>query len=443
MISTIISHATIVDGTARPRFVTDLAIADGRIARIGDCSDRECISRIDASGLVLAPGFIDACSHTNQAWLDLPSWTSSLAQGFTTEVTGVCGAGGFDPACREREPAVTRPAFASTQQSIREACEAGAAGLSLDLSRITVHEALAFAREAKAGGAVRIAVHLRDYGREIAAALDEALMLAAQLDVQVHLSHLQVRFGPPGAMERVLERIDRARTHGIAVTCDVYPYVAAWIELASLLPASVPLDALHDERIAAAAALEMDARFGESWDDVMLAEVAGEERMAWCGMRFDDIGRQMRLRPARAVIEFARSEGTRARAFLFALREDDVATALSAGFCSIGTAAAACSFHDQRFGLVHPRTFGTAPRLFGRFVRGRHTLTLEEAVHRMTALPARTFGLDGYGQLAEEARADLVLFDERTFLDTATYERPVSAPVGLKDVWLAGHRKGA
>jgi N-acyl-D-amino-acid deacylase len=151
----------------------------------------------------------------------------------------------------------------------------------------------------------------------------------------------------------------------------------------------------------------------------------------------------MRLRPARAAIEFVRRDGDRARAFAFWLREDDIATALSARFCTIGTAAPACSFHVQPFGLVHPRTFGTMPRVIGRFVRQRSALTFEEAVYRMTALPARTFGLDGHGVLSEGARADLLLVDEQGFVDTATYERPVSAPLGLKQLWVAGRRKGA
>ena len=443
MISTIINNATIVDGTGRPAFSTDVALASDRIARIGSCAEIACRSQIDGRGSILTAGFIDACSHTNDSWLSLPSWTSSLAQGITSEITGTCGRGGFDPELREREPAVTRRSFASPPQPIREACEAGAAGVSLDLSRTTPPEALVFARAAREGGAPLVAAHLRDYGHDFHDALEEALALAAAADVRLHLSHLQARRGaPPGAMEHALERIDRARAGGLDVSCDVFPYVAVWIELASLLPASVKRQALGDETLAAAVALEMQARLGDIWHDVMLAEVSGEERLPWCGMRFDEIGRQMRLRPARAAIEFIRHDGERARAFYFALRESDVATALSAGFCAIGTSAAACSFHAQPFGLVHPRSFGTTARVIGRFVRQRRTLTLEEAVRRMTSLPARLFGLDGYGELTEGARADLVLFDERGFIDTATYERPISAPAGLKHVWVAGRLKG-
>jgi N-acyl-D-aspartate/D-glutamate deacylase len=91
---------------------------------------------------------------------------------------------------------------------------------------------------------------------------------------------------------------------------------------------------------------------------------------------------------------------------------------------------------------VHPRTFGAFPRVIGRFVRQRRTLSLEEAIHRMTGLAAFAFGLNDVGELREDARADLVLFDEAEFIDTATYERPVLAPVGLKSVWVAGKATG-
>jgi N-acyl-D-amino-acid deacylase len=379
VLSTVITGATVIDGTGRPRFSTDLALAGDRIARIGDCSAIDAPNRVDARGKILAPGFINTCGFADNSGRSLPPLNSAGAQGITSEIF------------------VDSPGF---QREI---------------------------------------VQLRDYGRELPDALDEALEAAQRADAPVHIAHLHAE-GPHSRanVEHALERIDRARTHGLDVTCDVYPYIATWIELASLLPPAIELAAYDDESIAAAAAMEMTARFGERWHDLMLAEVSSEERYAWCGMRFDEIARQMRVSAARAVIEFARLDGERARAFYFCTDEEAVATILSAGFCTIGTAAPALSFEDERYGLVHPRTFGTFPRVIGRFVRQRRTLTLEEAVHRMTGLAAQVFSLPDCGELRVGARADLLLFDAEQFIDTATYERPVSAPLGLKSVWVAG-----
>ncbi len=383
MLSTVITGATVIDGTGRPRFSTDLALAGDRIARIGDCGAIDAPNRIDARGKILAPGFINTCGFADNTGRSLPPLNSAGAQGITSEIF------------------VDSPGF------------------------------------------LREIVQLRDYDRDLLEALDEALEAGQRADAPVHIAHLHAEGSHSrGDVENALERIDRARTFGLDVTCDVYPYIATWIELASLLPPAIDLAAYDDESIAAAAAMEMTARLGERWHDLMLAEVSSEERYAWCGMRFDEIARQMHVSAARAVIEFARLDGERARAFYFCTDEAAVATILSAGFCTIGTAAPALSFKDERYGFVHPRTFGAFPRVIGRFVRQRRTLTLEEAVHRMTGLAARAFGLTDVGELREGARADLVLFDAEQFVDTATYERPVSAPLGLKSVWVAGEAMG-
>jgi N-acyl-D-amino-acid deacylase len=413
MLSLIIEGGTIVDGSGRPRFSTDLALAQGRIARIGDCSEYDAVRRIDARGAIVAPGFIDTASQAPPDDEAPPCLLSKRSQGIVSEI----GFAGLEPA--------------------------GALGASIDLRATPVERAIQIALAARADGKPRIHVRLRDHARELTESVAEALAIAATSDVELHIADLHVEGRANwGGTERALEQIDRARTRGASVTCDLYPYVATWIELASLLPASITADALDDERIAAASALEMEGRLGDIWHDIMLAEVAREERYAWCGMRFDEIARQMRLRPARAIIEFIRNDRARARAFHFCMHEDDIANVLSAGFCTIGTSAPALGERDARFGLVHPRAFGTFPRVIGRFVRQRRTLTLEEAIHRMTGLPARTFGLDKTGELRAEMRADLIVFDEREFIDTATYEQPVSVALGLKHLFIAGEAKG-
>lgn len=449
MISTVLEGATIIDGSGRPGFETDIAFAEERIALIGDCSDREARRRFDCRGKIAAPGFFDACSHTGEKWLTTFSAQSKSSQGILREATRFS----LDSSSRSWEESLNsgelfdllrRTAKASyvsafVSERVRESAEAGAAGVWLDLQTLSIERAVALAREAEAGGAPRAVVLLRDNGDGVVAAVDEAIAIAERASVHVHIANHHVVYPrTSGRMELTLERIDRARTRGAALSCDVAPYTATWIDLASLLPKNVRPDDLKDDVLAAAVAMEMQARLGAIWHDLMLAEVGSEERMAWCGTRFDEIAKATWRTPARAVVDFIRDEGFAARAFLFCLREDDVAAALSAEFCAIGTAAAGYRVDETPFGLIHPRAFGTFPRIFGRFVRQRRTLTFEEAVRRMTSLPAAIFGHPGGGILEPEAPADVVVFDRTEFIDTATYERPFSLPQGLSHLFRAG-----
>ena len=339
------------------------------------------------------------------------------------------------------DPHVLRQA--QDDADIRAACEEGARGVSFRIDspakfdRKATVRALAIAREA---GAPRCAVHLPTNPHDAIEGLEVAIDVAERAGVALHISHHLVARGVDGAMYRTLESISRAREHGISVTIDVYPYIATSLDLVSLLPAGVTTDALKDPQISAAAALHLQTLYGERWHDFMLAEMSGEALMDWCGTRFDDIARAWRQSPARTVVQIiGRDAG--AKAFFFCGDEEDVAAALSADFCSIGTDASALALDPQAFfGQPHPRAFGTFPRVFGRFVSQRGTLTLEEAVRRMTSLPAATFGIEERGEICEGAFADLVVFDAQTICDTATYERAVALPIGIDHVFVNGER---
>ena len=449
MITTVFEGATIADGSGRPRFSTDIALSEDRIALIGDCSDRETRRRLNCRGKVIAPGFIDACSHTGGKWLTAFRAKSKSSQGVTGEITPL-SAGSFPANWDESTKMQELFALASrtehgtngtflAETDIQDAMEAGADGAAIDLSATSLDTAVVLAMEAAACGVPRVSVRVRDNGNDVVAAIDDAIALAQRANVHVHITNHHVVYPQSsGRMERTLEHIDRARERGASITCDVAPYTATWIELASLLPRGITVEAVRDDALAAVVALEMHARFGDIWHDLMLAEVGSEERMAWCGLRFDEIARQTWRTGARAVVDFIAAEGTAVRAFHFCLSEDDVALALSADFCAIGTAAAAYDGREVTFGLIHPRAYGTFPRIFGRFVRQRRTLGLEEAVRRMSRLPAETFALRDRGEISEGAIADLVVFAEEAFVDTATYLEPTSLPVGLTHLFRNG-----
>ncbi len=156
-------------------------------------------------------------------------------------------------------------------------------------------------------------------------------------------------------------------------------------------------------------------------------------------MRIDDIARHWRTTPQRAVIRLLVEEEMRVESVFFSMSEDDVATVLSAPFCSIGSDASARAFAGiTARGVPHPRTYGTFPRVFGRYVRQRHVFDTAEAVRRMTSLPAAQFGLRDRGTIAPGMHADLVVFDPEHVVDRATYENPFVAPDGIRDVYVNG-----
>jgi hypothetical protein len=226
-------------------------------------------------------------------------------------------------------------------------------------------------------------------------------------EAHLHVSNLRVEW-PRGrdAMHRLLERIDRANDRGARITADVAPYIATWIDVASLLPTGVTRAMLTDDGVAAMATLEMQARLDTKWHDIF---VDGE-----------------RVDARRAMQLLRKRQDEDVYAFAFALNEDDIATAYSAAFCMPGS---------------HARVAGAFPRLFGRYVHGRGVLSLEAGIARAAALPARTFGLRERGSIAVGNVADLVVFDEATFRDAATYEQPDALPVGLAHVFVNGEQR--
>jgi N-acyl-D-amino-acid deacylase len=170
-----------------------------------------------------------------------------------------------------------------------------------------------------------------------------------------------------------------------------------------------------------------------------VTDVGSERNAGIVGRRLDEIAAEWRVSPQRAAIRLLVEEDLRVECAFFAMSEDDVATVLSADFCCIGSDASARAFDGPTArGMPHPRTYGCFPRVFGRFVRGRHALTLEEAVRRMTSLAADTFGLADRGRIVPGAWADLVTFEPDGIVDRATYEQPFLPPEGIRHVIVNG-----
>jgi N-acyl-D-amino-acid deacylase len=357
--------------------------------------------------------------------------------------TRACVAG---PAARRLE----HDELAAQNRLIRSAVEEGALGVSSGLiyepgRYADLGELVACASAARDAGAPLYASHVRDEGDELEAAIDECLAVGRSAEVAVQCSHHKAAGKKNwGKVHRTLEAIDRARTQGTTVACDAYPYVASWTELATVLPRAVrdggddaALARLRDPDQATAAALAMElardpALGGDGWDTIMITGVSSERNANLAGTRIDAIAQDWNTTPARAVIRLLIEEEMRVESVFFSMTEDDVATVLSAPFCSVGSDASARAFAGiTARGVPHPRTFG-------RYVRQRHVFDTAEAVRRMTSLPAAHFGLRDRGTIEVGKHADLVVFDEERIVDRATYDHPFAAPAGIRDVYVNG-----
>ncbi len=504
MIGLIVEGADLYDGSGGVPVRTDLALVDDRIALIGDLSERDAHEKVDGRGLALAPGFIDVHSHSDELWLANPRCDGKIVQGVTTEIGGNCGSSvapltgtalelrreslrplGLEPEWSDLAgffELVERTGVALNVASlaglgtirrcvrgdvpgrldereleaeitlVRNTIEQGAVGVSSGLiytpSRYAdLRELAACAAAAREGGAARYVSHLRSEGDELLEAVAEALDVGRRAGVAVQFSHHKAAGKKNwGKVHRSLAAIERARAAGFPAHADLYPYVASWTDLDTILPddardggREATLERLADPATAAALALRLELDRGGEWNDILLTTVGSERNADAQGQRLDEYAARVRLSPARAALQLLREERLDVQAIFFNMSEDDVAAVLSAPFSCIGSdASARAKSGITAQGYPHPRTFGTFPRVFGRFVRGRHTLELAEAVRRMTSLPADIFGLAGRGRLEKGAFADLVLFDPATIRDTATYEHPYAYPIGLERVWVNG-----
>ena len=505
MISTIIQGAQIYDGVSERPIATDLGIVGDRIALLGDLRDRDAYERIDGHERILAPGFIDVHAHTDELWIVDGRCEGKIRQGVTTEIGGNCGtsvaplrgfaerrraedlrAAGMELAWRDLDDffsivertgvalnvatlvglgttrrcvrgdddvVLEKSELAAQARLVREAIEQGALGISSGLIYVPsryadASELVACAIAAREAGMPRYVSHVRSESDALLEAVTEALDIGRVADVAVQLSHHKAAGKKNwGRVHRSLELVAQARGSGRAVYADVYPYVALWTDLDTILPddaraggRDATLERLRDPETSAALALRLTLdRDDDEWHDIQISSVASGRNDALVGMRLDEIARSWRLSPPRAALRLLEEERLGVQAIFFAMSEDDVASVLSADFVSIGSDASARAIAGPTAqGLPHPRTFGAFPRVFGRYVRGRHTLELGEAIRRMTSLAADQFGILERGRIRIGSYADLVLFDPKTIVDTATYERPFAYPHGIDAVWVNG-----
>jgi N-acyl-D-amino-acid deacylase len=475
----VITNARLVDGTGAPARSADVAVLNGRIARIGKIPTFLGRQSLDATGLVLAPGFIDVHTHADDV-ADKPLAENFVHMGVTSVVAGNCGTSAlsvgdaFDRiqsttvavnfgtfighnTVRQavmgtiaRDPNIIE--FKAMQVLVFKGMAEGAVGFSTGLQYVPgtyakPNELIELARIAANEGGI-YATHMRNEGTQIEASVTESIRLARRLDMPLEISHLKIdspsRWGSSGD---VLKLIDDARTLGMKVQADQYAYTAG----ASSLSIRFPAWALEGGE----ARIRTRLSDLETWQKIkeemraLLAE-RGFPDLAWAtvasyrpdpslnGKTMAEVATKIAgSDSADAQLEAARilmMNGGASMVYHF-MDEQDVARIMKHPMVSI---AADASISDASSGVPHPRGYGNTVRVLGEYVRERHVLTLEEAVRKMTSLPASFFGFEGRGVIREGAFADLVLFDPATVADAATYAAPQTYPTGMPHVLVNG-----
>lgn len=501
-----IINARILDGTGSPEFWGEVGIQGSRICYAGPKQGLTARRTIDARGMVVCPGFIDMHSHSDLMPLVEPACLAKMMQGVTTEVIGQDGLSyapltdetlpffrtafrglngdppGLDWDWRstgeylerfDRRVAVNiamlaphgniraavlgledRPSTPSELDRMKgllhQAMSEGAFGLSVGLtyapcSYATTEELVELCRVVAEHGGY-FAPHLRNYGKDMEAAVEEAIEICTRARLPLHLTHFHASFETGrGKAEAYLSRIDRARREGLEVTLDAYPYLAASTFMAGLLPSWAHaggseklLQRLSHAETLAKIRHEIEVTGSDGmqglparWETLVVTD-AGQRHEHWIGRNLREIAQQQGKPPFDCYIDLLVQSELAASCVWFVGHEENLRQFMQDPQFMAGSDGLLVGRRP------HPRAWGTFARYLARYVRETGLLTWEECVRKMTSLPAARLGLPDRGILRENMAADLVIFDPDAVEDTATYENPRSYPHGIPFVIVNG-----
>jgi dihydroorotase/N-acyl-D-amino-acid deacylase len=493
----LLRNGSILDGNGGPAVQADVLIRGERIERIASGLQAESAAVVDCTGLTVTPGFID--SHTHSDLQVVAGSTVKLRQGVTTEVVGNCGFSAYPPA---RDPGELRSfangifcgddmwAWPSTEAYLQdversrvanvmslvghgslriavagnkqgelsesellsmesllaEALDTGATGFSTGLmyapgSSAPTEELQRLCNVTARKGKIYTS-HIRSYFAGLVDAIDEQIELARRSEVRLQISHLQAVGAANWHLQRIaIDNMEKANASGVDVEFDCYPYVAGSSVLTQVLPQSALDGGIGKlmERLRTPAQREqireeLDRTIPWRWSDIYISSVGSKANLKAIGKTLVEVAAQRGVEPAEAVLELLDEEDGDVNMLCFNQSAENLQASLQHPFATI----ISDGFYVK--GRPHPRLHGTFPLLLGTYSRDRRWLSLPEAVHKITAKPARRYSMKDRGVLAPGYFADIVAFRADAIDSPATYESPEQAPLGICEVFRNGQR---
>ena len=514
-----IVNGLIIDGTGNPGYAADVGIVGDQIIAIGDLSDATSRETVDASGKVVAPGFVDMHTHSDLAVLFDPLTNSKIFDGVTTEVVGNCGIGvapvseanrqllidylgtrmiGNLPVkielnwssmaeyldyVRRHPPALNVCALlaqgavriavmgfdkqAPTNRQLSEmkslvaaGMAEGAVGFSSGLIYMpgefsTTDELAELAKEIRPYQGFYVS-HIRNESEGVFDALEEALTIGEKAGVPVHVSHLKVAGQSVwGRSPELLARIDKANQDGVETTFDLYPYTSGMTGLTACMPpwafeggVEKLLNRLADAEIRAKIVADVENgipgwqnlfKAAGGWENITITTVNSEANKHLEGKTIRQIADLQDKDPYNTVFDLLIAEKGKVLIVLLLMAEEDLINILRHPMSMIGSDGMSVSTEGiMSFGMPHPRAFGTRARVLARYVREKKVLSLEEAVKKMSYMPAWRLGLPKRGLLRVGYYADAVVFDPDEVRDNAVYSDPKQYSSGFEYVVVNG-----
>ena len=463
----VLRGGTIVDGTGRTAYAGDVAIVGGTIAAVGDIGPIRAVEEIDVTGLVVAPGFINLHSHAR--YQGLPTAENVLGQGVTTEIINADGGGpiDLDQQLREIEAAGlainvgTNVALGSIwaevngQQDTRPSTEqiaqmnafvlhglgqgswGVAAGLDYKPSYYSTTAEIIAALEGTASWRTVFTNHDRitpQSGFSSMVGMSETVEIGEATGLMPVITHMKVQGHEQGSIDEVTAMMDAAAERGVYTAADAYPYLAGQTSLAALIIPGWAQEGGADATRARFGDPVLRARIVMESDEALLARFGGPEGvyLPERGVELTTMMRELGATSGGDAVVRILETGNPTAILRFGSESD------LEGILRYPATSVACDCDAAVGDVAHPRGYGTFPRVLGRYVRERGVLTLEEAVKKMSGLPATTIGMLDRGFVAVGMAADLVVFNPQTVIDHATFEDPSRPSTGIEHVLVNG-----